>query len=520
VNPNIAARLLDGAGAYPDRPAIVELRGGRRGVVGYAELARRVAAVGQRLREAGIAPGDRVLLLVPMSIDLYVALLGTLHAGAVAVFLDAWAGRARIDAAVEVAEPKLLIGTWKARLLRFVSPAVRRIPRRWSSRSIAANVRAEQTGGSAPAAVGADHPALVTFTTGSTGAPKAAERSHGFLWAQHRSLAGHMEMRAGEIDMPTLPIFVLNNLALGVTSVIPDFDPRRPGRIDPRAIARQLDAERITTASGSPAFFSTLCRWSNERGRRLPLRALWTGGAPVYPPLARLMEATIDGHAHIVYGSTEAEPIAGVPAAEMVRLAEEAGPGICVGRPVPEIELRLVRPVAGPIELGARGWSEWECLTAEVGEIVVAGPHVLGSYLNAPEQTRRTKILDGDRSWHRTGDAGRVDSEGRLWLMGRVDQRVERAGDVVWPTPVEASALTLSGVAHAAYLGVPDPELGHRAVLCLEEERSASHAPSDAEIRRALAPSPIDRVVRLRRIPRDPRHESKTDVAKLRDRIR
>lgn len=520
MNPNLAARLAERAARVPARLAIAEVRGGRTARVGFGELAERVARTGEGLRWAGVGPGSRVLLFVPMSIDLYVALLGVLHAGGTAVFVDAWADRRRLDAAVSAARPSLFVGPPRAHLLRLLSGAVRRIPRHWAAgRRLLRLDRHERGPAGPPARVDGGAPALITFTTGSTGRPKAAARSHDFLWAQHEVLAAHLGLRETDVDMPTLPVFVLNNLALGVPSVIPDFDPRRPAAIDPARILRQARALGVTTTSGSPAFYDRLAAGAAARDEALPFRGLWTGGAPVYPPLAARLAAAVPGGAHVVYGSTEAEPIAGIGAGEMVRLtaAADSLAGLCAGRPVPQIALRIVRPHDGPIALDARGWGAWELPAGETGEIVVAGPHVLGEYFDAPEETRLHKVREGDVVWHRTGDAGRVDGEGRLWLMGRVGARVRRGGVVWWSTPAEVLALAVPGVRHAAYLGLPDATFGERAVLCVEAP--AAQPGLEARLRAALRPIPVDEVRVLRRIPRDPRHASKTDTAALRRRL-
>ncbi|HEX7242251.1 MAG TPA: AMP-binding protein [Longimicrobiaceae bacterium] len=510
---NVAARLAERAALHPDRTAIVEYAGGRASRVTFGGLAERVAALGAGMREAGIGAGDRVLLFVPMSIDLYVALLATLHAGATAVFLDAWAGRARLDAAVAAARPRAFVGSPRAHLLRLLSPALRAVPVRWvAGRQWMRLDRYERRGAAPEAArVAPEDPALVTFTTGSTGAPKGAARSHAFLWAQHLALAAHLRLRGDDVDMPTLPVFVLNNLAAGTPSVIPDFDPRRPAEIDPAAILRQMEAEGVTTSSGSPAFYERLAAWCAARGKQIPLRALFTGGAPVYPPLARLLADTVEGEAHVVYGSTEAEPVAGIGAREMLAAMEQGGEGICVGRPVPEVELRLLRPHDGPVELGPAGWAEWEAAPGGVGEIAVAGEHVQRGYLDDPAADRAGKVRDGERVWHRTGDAARLDAEGRLRLMGRLSQRVERAGATWWSTPAEVRALGAPGVRHAAYLPV-----GGRAVLAVETEGGRISDTERAALLERLAPIPVDELRVLARIPRDPRHASKTDAAALR----
>jgi olefin beta-lactone synthetase len=521
MNPNIAARLAERAAAVPDRAAIVELRGGRVQRVSFAELAARVGRFGAGMREMGVGEGSRVLLFVPMSVDLYVALLGVLHAGATAVFVDAWADRRRLDAAVAAARPDLFLGPPRAHLLRLASAAVRGIRRHRVVGSAAfplARLERRETG---PAAtVSADAPALVTFTTGSTGAPKAAARSHAFLWAQHLALADHLRLHDGDVDMPTLPVFLLNNLALGVTSVIPDFDPARPAAIEPERILRQAREAGVTTTSGSPAFYERLLDHVERSRARLPFRAVWTGGAPVFPPLAARLAERVPGGAHVVYGSTEAEPIAGIPAAELVERTTACGGagGLCAGRPVPGIRLRVIRPHEGPVELGPTGWSAWEMPAGEPGEIVVAGDHVLGSYLDAPNETRRHKIADGGLVWHRTGDGGRLDEDGRLWLLGRVSSRVRHGGEVWWSTPAELRALSVPGVRHAAYFGAEDPEHGERAVLCVEADAAAPEL--EPALRAALGAIPLDELHVLRRIPRDPRHASKTDVVALRRRLR
>lgn len=504
---NLAAHLAAVAARHPTHPAIITASGR----VDFATLADRVARTAGALAAAGVRPADRVVVFVPMSDRLYAAMLGTMHAGATAVFLDAWSSRARLDAAVRVAAPVAFIGSARAHLLRLVSGAVRGIPRKFLAAGAAL-----RTGPIGPSCeVAPESAALVTLTTGSTGPPKAAARSHAFLWAQHRALAAHLQLREDDVDMPTLPIFVLNDLALGLPSVIPDFDPRRPSEIRPERVYRQMVEERVTTTSGSPAFYERLAAWCEPRGLSLPVRALFTGGAPVLPPLARRLRDVTAGTAHVVYGSTEAEPIAGITADEMVDLDAAGADGVCVGRPVASIALRLVRAHDGPITLGADGWSSWDVRPGEEGEIVVSGDHVLPGYLDGPEAVARTKVRDGARTWHRTGDGGRLDADGRLWLVGRVKERVIRDGRTWWPLPAEVRALGLPGVRHAAYLGVGATRTGQRAVLCIETDATASRALTDA-CRDAIAPSPLDDLVVLRRIPRDPRHASKTDVESLR----
>jgi olefin beta-lactone synthetase len=518
LNPNIAARLAERAAASTARAAIVEARGGRERRVAFVELAERVAALAAGLEARGIRSGDRVLLFVPMSIDLYVGLLAVLHLGAVAVFVDAWAGRARLDAAVAAARPRAFIGTLKSHALRLASPALRAVPLAIVAGGPGfALARLERRAGVRDAArVSGETPALITFTTGSTGRPKAAVRSHDFLWAQHEALERELGHREDDVDMPTLPIFVLDNLASGITTVLPDFDARRPADIDPARVHAQMTRAGVTTTSGSPAFYERLADWCEASGGRIPVRSLFTGGAPVLPPLARRLAAVTEGEVQVVYGSTEVEPIARIEASEMLRVMNDPGSqGLCVGAPVPSLAVRLLRAHDGPIELGPEGFAAWEVGPREVGEIVVAGAHVLPGYLDDPESDRAQKVREGPRVWHRTGDAAWRDADGRLWLMGRVKHRVRRAGGTWWGTAAEVRALRVDGVRHAAYLGRPDPVLGERAVLCVETAAGRLDADLERRLREALGEVPIDEVRALDGIPRDPRHASKTDLERL-----
>ena len=148
-------------------------------------------------------------------------------------------GRERLDACVRRVRPAAFVGVPRAHLLRLTSPAIRSIPLKMAIGGGVPGARAVLRDVAAPEAqlepCALDTPAIITFTSGSTGEPKAAVRTHGFLAAQHRALVESLALVPGEVDLCTLPIFLLANLASGVTSVIPDADLRSPGTIDPEA---------------------------------------------------------------------------------------------------------------------------------------------------------------------------------------------------------------------------------------------------------------------------------------------
>jgi acyl-CoA synthetase (AMP-forming)/AMP-acid ligase II len=347
--------------------------------------------------------------------------------------------------------------------------------------------------------------------------PKGANRTHGFLDAQHRTLGHHMGHGPQDVDMPALPMFILHNLASGITSVVPAMKPSRPALVDPAAIVRQVRQFGVTTMVGSPAYFEPLARFLGNRGERLDsVKAVFTGGGPVPPRLLEsLMPLLPNGTAYAGYGSTEAEPVALISAQEVVaetgRMTAE-GRGTCVGHLADGLAARIVAPVAGAISIS--GWDEVELSRGQIGEIVVTGPHVNRDYFRNSDAVRENKIVGPDGTvWHRMGDLGYFDSVDRLWLVGRLHNRVWRAGKPLYPVMVEEVAAALPWVRRAALVGMPHPDLGEEAVVVAE----VSGMPRIDELRGALARAGflIDRVIATGRLPVDPRHNTKIDYARL-----
>jgi acyl-CoA synthetase (AMP-forming)/AMP-acid ligase II len=224
---------------------------------------------------------------------------------------------------------------------------------------------------------------------------------------------------------------------------------------------------------------------------------------------------------HILYGSTEVEPIAHLVATEMPPGSEDAE-GVCVGRLAHGLDAKLLRLERGPVALGSRGWAECEASAGGFGELVVAGDHVCRDYYRSPEAFRAAKIIDAaGRVWHRTGDVCRFDAEGRLWVGGRVHNAISRAGETLLPVRPEFLMKRLPFVADAAYLGLPDAELGERAAAAFSLKPGAAPADPVDDVRRSLAAAGVvcDEVVEVKAIPLDPRHHSKVEYARLREQI-
>lgn len=504
----------------PDAVALIDARGGAERRLTFAGLEREARAAAEWLRARGLKRGDAVLVFVPMSADLYVALLAMFRLGVVALFLDPSAGREHIERCCARWPPAALLAIRRAHWLRWGSAALRRIPRKISVGGWFPGAATWPRAWPEPPAAeisepaGEADPALVTFTSGSTGVPKAAVRTHGFLVAQHRALAPSIALEAGEVDLATLPVFTLANLASGLTTVIPDVDLRRPGAVDGAKLFAQIEEFGVTRITASPAFFERLAMEGRRTKRTLPsLRKFHTGGAPVFPRLLEALAALAPAARVVaVYGSTEAEPIAHIGVDELAAddlAAMRAGRGLLAGPAVPEIALRIVRDRWGTPRGTLRSAElDAEAMPAgEPGEIVVAGAHVLGGYLGGVGDDE-TKFRVEGTVWHRTGDAGLLDAQGRLWLLGRCAARIDDARGRLYPFAIECIAMTFPEVRRAA-------ALAHAGKRLLVVEAPAEEILL-ARLHAAVRDAGIDAVRCLPALPVDRRHNAKIDYPALR----
>ncbi len=486
---NIVEILFENAGKYPNKLAIIH----KKEKITYGKLAQNVKDYAQYLLSKGIKKGDNVLIFVPMTIELYKILSAIFYIGATAVFVDAWADKNRLDQALKIVPCKAFIACPKAFVLKLISKKVRDVGINIMSGTIRKS-KTEQPIESATL----DTTALITFTTGSTGLPKAAKRTHEFLLEQHYVLKKHLASNADDVDLASLPIFVLHNLACGITSVIPDFNPQKPSDIDPKKILNDITQNGVTTSVGSPRFYEKLAEFKKVNG----LKRIFTGGAPVFPKSAKLLQENfIDCDVEIVYGSTEAEPIASISAKKLLEFKGKVKDGLYVGKPIDDINIKIIKPSNEPIE----NFESALLPIGEIGEICVEGKHVLKEYYNSDEAQKFAKINYQGKVWHRTGDAGYLDNEGRLFLMGRVKNRFIHNGKEIYVFPIENALLEINGIEIGTVIKIDE-----QIVLAVETKSPQARLKQELK----MHGFEFDRLV-ITQIPRDPRHNSKIDYDKL-----
>jgi acyl-CoA synthetase (AMP-forming)/AMP-acid ligase II len=528
VENNVVKFLQEAARRVPDRPALIFGEGERASFAALWERADRISA---GLGGAGLSPGDRVIVMIPMSLELYAVLLGLLKLGVVAVFVDPWIGRKQIAAFAAFADPRGFAGIGKSHLLRLLDGRLRRIPVtlttggklfRWPARLSLGDLESKAGDGRVHPVTG-DDPALITFTSGSSGLPKGTNRTHRFLTAQHGALKHEFPADDRDVDMPMFPVFALNNLALGISSVVPRMDFGRVAEVDPSVILRQMRDHGVTTSTASPPFFDRLATHVEaHRESRPRLRRILTGGAPVADDQLRLWQRSFPGtEILVVYGSTEAEPVAHIHAAERLKATSDIrpdSPGFCVGLPTDKVRTRVIRIVPGQVTPG----DDLDVAEHDVGELCVTGDHVCKDYFRNPDAVRQNKLVESDGTvWHRMGDTGYFDRRGRFWLVGRVHSTIVRGGVAVHPQILEQSADPGdSRIRRVAAVGLPDAELGERVVLVLETS-AENGLRGEVEERVKQSGQIVDDIVLTSEpLPVDPRHNSKIDYAKLRSRLR
>jgi acyl-CoA synthetase (AMP-forming)/AMP-acid ligase II len=465
------------------------------GGLSYAQLDELSDEIAMGLRAIGVQPGTRAVLMVPPGRHLFALVFAVFKAGVVPVLIDPGIGARHLGQCCREAAPEVFIGIPKAilagRLLGWAHKTIRRriVVADWSI-TIPGTISlgSVQREGRTWLAQGRgyerrsdfhspDEPAAILFTSGSTGPPKGAVYTHGILNAQVDLIRDLFDLEPGDVDLCTFPLFALFAPALGMSSIVPDMDPTRPARARPDRIVGPIVESGATNLFGSPALLRQLVRDDVDHSKLPTLKRVVSAGAPVPAKIIERMAARLapPAQVHTVYGATEALPVASIGSDEILgetRHATDRGRGVCVGRPVPGIDVRIIRISDDPIP-------EWSAELAvpdgTIGEIAVWGPVVTRAYFNRPEATRLAKIVDPLRSTvcHRMGDVGYLDEVGRIWFCGRKSHRVVLPDETLYTIPCESIFNTHPDVFRSALVGVSKGGQT-RPVICVEPTRRLS----------------------------------------------
>ena len=521
----------------PDETAVVELGGAQPRRVTFGELGERVEAVACGLAGRGVRPGDRVAVLVPPGIDLTTVVYAVWRLGAVVVIADAGLGLGRLGAALRGAGPRHVVGVAPALALA----ALTRVPgqriRVDRAGTALAGLAAEGARSDGPLPEGLDEDAdgAVLFTSGATGPPKGVVYTRRALGAQVALLRDTFGFGPGERFVAAFAPFALYGPALGLPSAVPDMDVTAPHTLTAAALARAVEAVGASMVFAAPAALRNVVATAGSltAGEREVLarpRLVLSAGAPVPTDLLHEVRAVLPGaQTQTPYGMTEALPVATHdPTAPGPAVGpgagadgEHPGAGVCVGRPVPGVEVGIA--VLDPLGVPAE---DLQTAPGVAGEIVVRGPHVKDRYDRRWGAQQRSARPAG---WHRTGDVGSLDDQGRLWVEGRLAHVVTTPAGPVTPYPVEERVRRLDGLADVAVVGVGPAGTQLVVLVLVPTERggplaratgaphgsAALAAPELAARARAAAGVPVAAVLVRDWLPVDVRHASKVDRTAL-----
>ena len=492
--------------------------------ISFAGLDADVRRVAAGLVEHGVTRGDRVALLIPPGIDLTVCLYACWRMAAVVVVVDAGLGARGISRALKSATPRHLIGIPRAltaaRLLGWPGRRISAVEMATGvARSLAVSttldeLRALGEGRPVPPTPADSDPAAVIFTSGATGPAKGVSYRHHQLQAQRDVLARVYDINADDRFVAAFAPFALYGPAMGVPSVVPDMSVTAPGTLRAVALAEAAEAIGASLVFASPAALANVIATAGDltprhREALAKVRLLLSAGAPVPMSVLRAVAGIMpNAEAHTPYGMTEVLPVSDITPAGIE--AAGAGNGICVGRPLAEVSVAI-----SPLDADGHATGELTTHPGTAGEICIQAAHVKDAY-------DKLWVIQHDSEqpphWHRSGDVGHLDDQGRLWIEGRMIHVVTTANGPVTPVGIEQAVESMAEVGHAALVGVGPAGTQQLVVVVVPigRRRRPDLAPGTlAERVRAVAGVDIAAIFVVPALPVDKRHNSKIDRSRV-----
>ena len=445
-------------------------------MLSYQELKERCLQYQRGLLSLGLTPGKKIIMLVTPGHDFLAFSYAIIASGAVPVFIDPGIGTEKLCECIRNSGAEGAILSSKAQLLYFVKRKL------FKHMSILVNASPFAVGvgtnldfflnfsaaETTPADRAPDSPAMVAFTSGATGTPKGAVFSHQTLASQLQIFKEHFKLRVGSKDLPLLPIFSLYSCALGAGVVYYPTPSGRPLDLDPEQICKAVNDLQIESSFGSPTLWAKIAGFMQVHAIEInSLKKIFIAGTSVAKSLITTLNNVIpSAQIFTPYGATEALPVTLASQSEITSLSFRAAngmEGIAVGKPLNQVEARVIRIVHGNIN----SEEQIQDLPAgEIGEIIVKGNNISTTYLNNQNADEANKIKTASGEvWHRIGDACYRDQENNIYYCGRVAHSVENCTKTLFSEPVELIFNRLDKVKRSALI-----RYNGKAAIAIEPE--------------------------------------------------
>lgn len=445
---NIAHYIPELARSIPDHVALKYLVKGAYHSITFKEFHCLTNQYANGFKSQGVVKGARVLIMVKHTLDFYAVVFALFKVGAVPIVIDPGMRKRDLLKCIQQAEAFALVSIPLGHLISkifakyFVSVKKKFLVghslilqttslHNFKKNNLSNDVL-ERTNGSDLAAV--------LFTSGSTGVPKGVEYQHSMFDRQASTIKDIYDLKVGDIDLPCFPLFGLFSLVAGVTLVLPEMDPSKPANVNPKNIVEPIQKFQISNCFASPAVWNKVANYCVANSLKLDsLKTALAAGAPVQPWLVSKVMSLLPkgGDFHTPYGATESLPVSSIRGSRVLfetKALTEKGYGICVGKPVAGVKVKII----GIRDVVIKNLAEIDLLGENViGEIIISSDMVTKKYFRSEEKTALAKIYDGDQVWHRIGDVGYLDCKGDLWFCGRKDHRVKVGLSTLFTVPCE-----------------------------------------------------------------------------------
>lgn len=492
---------------YPERTALIDEKKGNK--ITFSEFDDKSNRICIYLKEKKFRKGDKIVVFVPIGIEFYLILTAIFKMGLQAVFIDPYAGIEHINRCCEMISPEGIIGSGKTLLKGFFLKGIRKIGKKINyEKIIEESEKTKITNNIEYEEIDENTPALISFTSGSTGFPKIIMRTHGFLLGQHNVLEKNLKFQEGTGVYSSFPIFLLSHMATGATVFIPDINWKKPAESNFRDIVFQIKKNGIENIILPPVIFQNITEVCEKEGIFLEnVQTVYTGGAPVFPRLMKkIRKIFINAEINALYGASEAEPISRLNFKDITEddiRSMQNGNGLLAGKIVEGLELKIEEIQEKKLDTNFAEENNNPEINPEVrGEILVKGENVVNGYLNVQKNP--------DEKWHRTGDMGYINSEGQLMLLGRVKGKIQIEEKIYYPFAVE-TAFSFCKILKKTVL------TSKNGKLYLLVERNPEYKGDlleNGEILELKKKFEIFKIIETE-IPMDKRHNSKTDYKKL-----